>query len=246
MPAPEKFAVWLNRRQFRCPKFGLLWQYHPRSDEHSKILALYIWEDLLECCPAIRQDYDDSRIRAEVNYRHRWAGTNKEKTIDLAIRRVNDHQGRSDVLISCELKACMTEHGKSKPRIYDELNSSHAIVHSANPSAIAAGVTVINIAELFVSPTRQQISGPLEVTQHRQPHVAEAMVAHLRGLNQRTHIGEEGFDAYSSFLVNCSNDINRPVTLWTDKPAPQPGDTDHYSTFLARICQAYTQRFFSR
>jgi hypothetical protein len=33
------------------------------------------------------------------------------------------------------------------------------------------------------------------------------------------------------------------VKLHTDDPAPQPGDRDHYVTFLERICRFYDERF---
>jgi hypothetical protein len=76
------------------------------------------------------------------------------------------------VLLSCESKAVMTEHGKTKPRIYDELDSSHEIVHQGDPDAIAAGITVVNIARTYVSPTRQKGGDPI-ITKHRQPDVAQ-------------------------------------------------------------------------
>jgi hypothetical protein len=50
----------------------------------------------------------------------------------------------------------MTEHGKSQPRVYDELSSSHEIVHQGRQDAIAAGITVVNVAPRFISPLRQR------------------------------------------------------------------------------------------
>jgi len=35
----------------------------------------------------------------------------------------------AEVLLACEFKAVMKEHQKAKPRVFDELNSSHRIVH---------------------------------------------------------------------------------------------------------------------
>src|SRR3989304_1883931 len=89
--------------------------------------------------------------------------------------------GIERVLIACEAKTVMTEHGKSQPRVFDELGSSHEIVHQGDRQAIAAGITVVNIASTFVSPLRQK-SKKLHVSQHKQPHAAERMVSHLRGL----------------------------------------------------------------
>ncbi len=74
-----------------------------------------------------------------VDLKHVWKGSNKAKTIDLALGipkepiaethgRIGKVKDLKEVLISCEAKSCMTEHGKSQPRIYDELSSSHEIV----------------------------------------------------------------------------------------------------------------------
>jgi hypothetical protein len=142
-------------------------------------------------------------------------------------------------LISCESKAAMTEHVKAKPRIFDELSSSHEIVHQGDPKAIAAGITVVNIAKTFVSPTRQR-GDSLIVTNHRQPDVTRQMVEHLRGLPIRTNRPGVGFDAYATVVIECDN--QKMATLWTDPPAPQPGDRDHYDTFLAALSRACEKR----
>jgi len=58
------------------------------------------------------------------------------------------------VLVALEAKACMTEFGKARPRLYDELNSSHLTIHGDTNSAVAVGFAMINIAETFISPIR--------------------------------------------------------------------------------------------
>lgn len=147
----------------------------------------------------------------------------------------------ADVLVSCEAKTVMTEHGKSQPRIYDELSSSHEIVHQGRPDAIATGITIVNSAETFVSPLRQTSRKKLHVSRHRQPEVAARMVQRLRGLPIREGAGQVGFDAYATIVVDCDN--QGEVRLWTAPPAPQPGEPDHYETFLDRISRLYAERF---
>ncbi|HJT56274.1 MAG TPA: hypothetical protein VJ761_07265, partial [Ktedonobacteraceae bacterium] len=138
-------------------------------------------------------------------------------------------------------KSVMTEHSKSKPRVFDELSSSHEIVHQGNQQAIATGITVVNIAETFISPLRQRVAESPYISQHNQPQAATNMIHHLRGLPIRSNIGEVGFDAYATFVVDCDN--RSPAKLWIDPPAPQPGDKDYYETFIQRIGQFYTERF---
>ena len=67
------------------------------------------------------------------------------------------------------------------------------------------------------------------------------MVNHLRGLPIRDTLDSAGFDAYATIVVDCDN--QGPASLWTAPPAPQPGERDHYGTFLKRLASAFSQRF---
>jgi hypothetical protein len=228
--APEKLATWLLNHKHGDPKLKFVYMYHPRSDAHSVALCRLVAEDLLERCGLLREHARRDRIAYGINVSHHWPNC-KHKTIDLAfgvptelatepsevpsIRRATKF---ADVLISCEAKTVMTEHKKSQPRVFDELSSSHEIVHQGKQEAIAAGITVVNIADTFVSPLRQRKRRELHVTKHRQPEVTESMVKHLRGLPVRETIGSVGFDAYCTIVINCDN--QKEATVWSDPPAP--------------------------
>lgn len=67
------------------------------------------------------------------------------------------------------------------------------------------------------------------------------MITHLRGLPIREAIGQVGFDAYCTVVIDCDNIAQ--ARLCTIPPAPQPGDADHYATFIKRIADFYSQRF---
>jgi hypothetical protein len=67
------------------------------------------------------------------------------------------------------------------------------------------------------------------------------MVTYLRGLPIRDRVGQIGFDAYCTIVVECDNQTI--ATLWEATPAPQPGDRDHYETFINRIARLYAERF---
>jgi hypothetical protein len=253
MQAPERFVAWLAERQEE-DKHGHVYQYHPRSDAHSNMLCTCIVDDLVIASAVLREHAARGRIAYGINLAHEWPNK-KAKTIDLALgvprasvsvpsSGIAEVDALDEVLISCEAKTAMTEHGKSQPRIFDELSSSHEIVHQGRQDAIAAGITVVNIAPSFVSPIRNQSPGPLRITRHKQPHVATRMVAHLRGLTIRDRVGEAGFDAYCTFVVDCDNQGR--AHLWSKPPAPQPGDRDHYQTFVGRIARFYEERFPGR
>lgn len=82
----------------------------------------------------------------------------KTKTIDVAVGTpVNQYDAATRefarpgdierMLLSCEAKSAMTEHGKSQPRLFDELESSYTIVDNGDSQVIAVGIEVVNIAD---------------------------------------------------------------------------------------------------
>jgi len=252
---PEEFVQWMSGYKHRDPLTGFTYQYHPRSDSHSKILCKAVLKDLLDACPTLASQAKEREVVYGINVEVESPVTGKRKTLDLAIglpseepRLVDDARppiqeakiGR--VLLSCEAKSVMTEHSKSKPRVYDELNSSHDIVHQGWPDAIATGIAVVNIAATFVSPLRQRVGLALHITRHTQPKAATEMVKHLRGLRIRQKVGDYGFDAYACLVVECNNECAE-VRLWSEAPAPQPTEPDHYGNFLRRASRCWQERF---
>jgi hypothetical protein len=140
------------------------------------------------------------------------------------------------VHVALEAKACMTEHTKAMPRLYDELNSSHLTVHGASEMVIAVGFVMVNIAATFRSPSRA------EPSKHRQPLVTEKVVAKVRELPRRSSVADTGFDAMSIVVVDCPND-GRPVRVETSPPSPPAGDIFHYDSMILRLAQLYASRF---
>lgn len=244
--APLKFAAWMSSNEHKDKKLGHIYRYHGRSDSHSIALCQFIVEDLLTASEPLRQASGIHRVVFGVNLKHTFTQSAKSKTLDLALGYPVEgyipslFEGPIDrvyemrqVILACEAKTAMTEHGKSQPRIFDELSSSHEIVHRGDNGAIAAGVTVVNIANRFISPLRQKPGVPIHWSKHKQPHATEKMTTHLRGLPIRDKGSEVGFDAYTTIVINCDNE--GPAGIWETTPAPQPGDRDHYDTFIDRI-----------
>lgn len=255
MAAPDRFVEWMSGHTANDKKFGRrVYRYHPRSDEHSKMPCRFALDDLIEACPELAAHAATGKVVGGVNALFTFAN-GKRKTLDLAVgtpaKAPKDFVYTppitggeiASVRISCEAKQCMTEHSKTKPHIFDELSSSHEIVHQGDTRAIAAGIVVVNIADRYASPTRQVSGeGNLIITSHRQPGVTEDMVRHLRGLVMRDEVGQVGFDALCTLVIDCDN-MGGLCTLHTGAPAPQPGDRDHYATFLARVAAFYAARF---
>lgn len=253
LSAPERFVNWLAANQQLSKTDGRMYNYLPRSDSHSIAVCDFIVQDLVQRCPAIRSKASEGKIAFGLNVLHTWPN-GKTKTLDLVIGipeyalslppaegTITRATSFSRVLVSGEAKNCMTEHKKSQPRIFDELGSSHEIVHQGDQQCIALGIAVVNIANTFVSPLRQRTGTPVVVTTHRQPDVATSMIQHLRGLPISSGVGNVGFDAFTTIVVDCCN--TGGATLHVTQPAPQPGDRDHYGTFISRVCNAFAERF---
>lgn len=259
------------------------WQYHPRSDHHSKIACWGILFDLLRHCALLRRHIEEGLVGYGLNHEMRDFRTARKKDLDLVVCRPRSAATgvsspmrsfseraaqlgtvRSDraakelrelpalrelpvgaVHIALEAKACMTAFVKARPRLYDELNSSHLAIHGNSPHAIAAGLAMVNMATEFISPGRNDFdlsTREPSVTRHRQPQDAIAILEKLREVPRRVRDSEEGFDAFAVVAVNCRND-GSPVRLVTELPAPQPGEIYHYEWTVLRLAQLYEQKY---
>lgn len=259
---------------------GNVWQYHPRSDHHSKVACWGIVLDLLVACPLLRRHVGEGKVFFGINHQMRDFVHNKSKDLDLvictpssgkSIARPRSLQSMVEqygivltteerhslselpniteapvggVLIALEAKACMTAHQKALPRLHDELNSSHQIVHGASEQAIAVGLAMVNIATRFLSPIpnkHMKIVGA-SWTEHDQPKAAGLAAKMLYDLPRRSKVADTGFDAFATVVIDCTND-GGPVTLLEAPPAPTPLDGHHYATMIDRLAHAYATRF---
>lgn len=260
-------------------QFGNRWQYHPRSDRHSKIACWAIVFDLIQESQLLRSHLTSHKIAIGINHPMRDFSQNRVKNLDLVVcrtsttnptrtRRFSDLVERytialdqndravlagfpeipiakpSSVLVALEAKACMTEFIKARPRLYDELNSSHLTIHSDTDSAIAVGFAMINIANRFISPLRNP--WPLAehlavVNNHRQPQDARSVVQKLLELPRRSMQGSRGFDAIGIAVVNCPND-GQPVS-YVDEPIEPAAIGFGYNELVVRLAHIYETRF---
>lgn len=257
---------------------GNLWQYHSRSDRHSKISCWGILFDLLQASALLRAHVVQGKVTFGVNHEMVDFRTRRKKKLDLVLARPGDDlRGRSlsdmavdlgvrldpaqtgrlealpkieeapvgSVLMALEAKACMTAHGKARPRLYDELNSSHLTVHGANDQAIAVAHVTINASETFISTDLNKFDLSVHqpvISAHSQPHSAESVFDKVRELPRRVRPGEEGYDAIGVVVIDCAND-GRPVTVLDGPPAPGSSDAYAYPLMVSRIVHAYDTQY---
>lgn len=260
-------------------RHGNAWNYHGRSDRHSKIACWGIVFDLLRNSRLLREHIAAERVAFGINVEIRDFQHDRKKDLDLVICQpasgspsrartltmLADHyqveltkKERAELralpelreaqvgslLVALEAKACMTAHQRALPRLYDELNSSHATVHGAHDLAIAAGFVMINSAETFLSPDlnkQNRTSAPVWST-HDQPKCVNITMDKIKQLPRRSKTGIPGYDALAMVVVDCKND-GSAVRLQTKMPAPQPQDAYHYSTMIDRLQGIYATRF---
>lgn len=262
---------------------GRTWQYHPRSDRHSKTACWAILFDLFSGSTLLQQHAAAGKIGVGINHAVLNTSTGKEKNLDFVIQRIDPDQpklernkGAKDfaglateldivlsqheaaqlaalpkislledpdapLLVALEAKACMTEHIKSKPRLFDELNSSHALVHGAAKDAISVGWAVINSSPTFVSPLRNgfPLGAIPDVVSSHKKGAAEQLAKHLATLPVVSGSSSAGFDVFGISMVSCAND-GTPITKDTDTQVPQGFG---YSRFLMNLQHLYATRF---
>ncbi|MBA4180157.1 MAG: hypothetical protein C0506_06160 [Anaerolinea sp.] len=72
---------------------GRAWQYHSRSDRHSKIACWAIMFDLLRECPLLAGHVERSVVGFGINHEMREFTTNRKKNLDLVICTPREGQG---------------------------------------------------------------------------------------------------------------------------------------------------------
>lgn len=152
------------------------------------------------------------------------------------------------VLVALEAKAAMTAHTKARPRLYDELNSSHATVHGAADHAVAAAAVLVNAAQDFLTFDLNKFGvetpPPLTFQKHNQPADAKGVITKLQELPRRSSTGAFGFDAVGIIVLDIRNDGSE-VTVVDGTPAPEPTSDYHYEQMVRRVVSHYNFRFSS-
>lgn len=279
MYAPEIMAATMSEPRETGPSRAL-WQYHSRSDHHSKVSCWAVLFDLLCESALLRDHVAQGKVYFGVNHTMTDWVNRKKKRLDLVVCRADGPPTGGDfldlgralqlympdeamrdlehvpvmfeapvgaVLVALEAKAAMTAHVKALPRLFDELNSSHQIVHGASNSALSIGMVTVNVAHEFVSSDLNREPDPrmrTRVSTHRQPDAAVRVLEMVDNLPRRTGDSAVGYDGLGVVALELVNDCATPVTVHHGYPAPRPGELFHYETMLRRMANEYDARFY--
>ena len=94
MRGPHILVRSLSHRAKRPDRHGNRWQYHPRSDRHSKIACWVTLFDLMDCCPLFRSHVEARAIGFGINHEMQDFRTAKKKNLDLVISTVGTEKLR--------------------------------------------------------------------------------------------------------------------------------------------------------
>lgn len=191
-------------------KYGNRWQYHSRSDRHSKVGSWGVALDLLSTSSLLRQHAEQGKVVLGVNHTMTDFATGRKKDLDLVIAR----PGGEPATASLSFAGLATRYGI-------ELNSIEAGVLAALPEVPVADVGAVLVAlEAKATMTAHVKSLPRLYDELNSSHLC------VHGASrQALAIGYVQVNAADEFLSPVVN--NRMTTAATAEVTKhkQPSDT---------------------
>ncbi len=251
---------------------GERWQYHGRSDRHSKIGCWAILFDLLNTSPIVREHVGKGELVFGINHEMRDFKQNRKKNLDLVLCTPGTPSGRRKLGGSIALmQRWGIELNDEERRAFDALpvvpEGAVGSVRVALEAKAAMTAHVKALPSLYdeLNSSHLTIHGNTEVaiavglvmvnlaptfisppstkpSKHKQPQDTIRVLKKVEELPRRASAEGDGFDAMSVVVVNCAND-GSPVELVEAPPAPQPGDIFQYDQMIRRVAQHYEARF---
>jgi len=237
----ERIVEWLDENG-----------YHPRSPKHGSASCLYFLDDLLHESDVFRE----AAASGEIVYQEDFtvgSGDSKWNT-DLVVGppadEVQTEVGSErpiveaepeEVWLAIDAKSVMTEHGKARRNRQRDINSFADIIHSHYPGAVTGGLLLINMADRFKSPLRDEG----DITEHdRIEDLVAETVDIFRDINRAQGAVSPNVDGVGCIVVEHTNlNDGEETDLETEPPAPQSGDIVQYKEFLGIILNVLEDRW---
>lgn len=229
-------------------------RYHPRSPKHGSASCMYLLEDLI----AINDAFREAAQTGEIVYQEDFnvgSGASKWNTDlvvgppsgDSQIELESDQdiaEGEPErVWLAIDAKSIMTEHSKARRNRQRDINSFADIMHRHYPGAVTGGLLLINMAEQFHSPLRDED----DVTHHDSvEQLVEETVEMFRDIERSQGKVSPNVDGVGCVVVDHTNmDDGRTTELVKEPPAPQPGDIVNYRSFVEYIASVLEDRWLT-
>lgn len=195
-------------------KHGNLWQYHSRSDRHSRIACWAIMFDLLQHSAALRKNVEAGKVAFGINHEMRDFETSRKKVLDLVV--------------------CTPRHGASKgvPKTFAGLAAESGVVLDARERAILAG-----LPDVPVTPVGSvQIALEAKATMTAHIRALPRLHDELDSSHLTVHGHADAAIAAALVTVNLSDRFVSPVTnaramsgapadfVWSQEPQPRSAE----------------------
>jgi hypothetical protein len=148
-----------------------------------------------------------------------------------------------EVWLAIDAKSVMTEHGKARRNRQRDINSFADIMHSHYPGAVTGGILLVNLADRFKSPLRDED----DITEHdRIEDLVAETVDIFRDIDRAQGKVSPNVDGVGCVVVEHTNlDDDHETRLVTEPPAPQKGDIVQYHEFLEIIIDVFEDRWLT-
>jgi hypothetical protein len=229
--------------------------YHPRSPAHGSASCLFLLDDLLHESEAFAEAARNGALVYQEDYtvgegQSRWntdlvVGPPAED-VDVQMEfgdgnRPIAEEELASVWLAIDAKSVMTEHGKARRNRQRDINSFADIMHHHHPGAVTGGVLLINMADRFHSPLRDED----DITEHdRIEQLVEGTVEIFGDIDRADGKISPNVDGVGCVVVDHTNmDDGEETGLVTAPPAPQPGEIVYYRDFLRILIDTVESRF---
>lgn len=237
----ERIAEWLDENG-----------YHPRSPKHGSASCQFFLDDLL-----YESDlFEKAARKGEVVYCEDYTVGEGESewNTDLVIGPpakdvAPPEDGERPIVesepdrlwLAIDAKSVMTEHSKARRNRQRDINSFADIMHLHHPGAVTGGILLVNNADRFRSPLRDEG----DITEHeRIEQLVSETVDIFRDIDRAEGEISPSVDGVGCVVVDHTNlDDDEETMLVDEPPAPQPGDIVHYKTFLHELVETFEERW---
>ncbi|PSQ04978.1 hypothetical protein BRC97_10145 [Halobacteriales archaeon QS_6_71_20] len=239
----ERIVEWLRENR-----------YHPRSPAHGSASCMFLLDDLLSANNAFREAAESGDIVFQEDFdvgsgASRWntdlvVGPPAENAqIEFRGDRAIAEGEPERVWLAIDAKSVMTEHGKARRNRQRDINSFADIMHRHYPGAVTGGVLLINMAEQFRSPLRDEG----DITEHdRIERLVRETVEMFRDIERANGKVSPNVDGVGCIVVDHTNsDDGSATALVEEPPAPQTDDMVHYREFVNIIASVLDNRWLT-
>ena len=139
------------------------------------------------------------------------------------------------IWLAIDARFVMTERGKARRNRQRDISSFADIMHRHHPGAVSGGLLLINTAERFRSPLRDD--GDITAHENIEPLV-EQTIEIFEDIDRAAGEISPNVDGVAYVVVEHTNmDDGHETRLVSEPPAPQPGAITNYREFLGILVE---------